>query len=195
MRGYYGNSYGANPSFNPYGSSLGLANYTSPLLHSTPLNYPQFNRPHSSPNMRLNYTDGMPISNQSGVQSNNIPTTSESSSSAPSTSTSPSSVTESPLSKPTTATLAGAYRGQRSLHSSPDSGIGGNGMHMGASGFQYSTRPGAQPSTSLLPDPFMPHHRLPLGNAGLGYDQNRHISSLLAEIDNQRTESRKVGDT
>lgn len=195
LRGYYGHSpYGHGPSYMPsYG--MGVSNYTNHLLHTSPLYPHSTTRPMSAPHARLNYTDGLPLSNQSAPLSNNNinPATSEQSSSSPqeasslSSSSAPSSITETPLSKTTTATLTGAYRGQRLLHGSPDSGFGASSMYLGSSGFPSPPRTGGQQGTSLLPDPFMPSPRLPLG-----YDQNKHIGSLLAEIDNQRTEIRKV---
>lgn len=190
FRGHYGQPYGANPSYMQYGSNLNFNHYPTPyFLTGSP--YPQTNRPSSAPINRLNFTDGMPISNQSTAQSNTNPVTTEESPTSLSSSSPSSTTAESPLAKTTTATLAGAYRGQRSLHSSPDSGVGGNTMYMGGAGFPSPLRAGAQLGTSLLPDPFMPQ-RLPVGAEGGGYNQNKHISSLLAEIDNQRTESTKV---
>ena len=196
IRGYYGQAYGASNPYMHYGSNLSLNNYSGSLLHHPSSLYPQSTRPGSAPTMRLNHTDGMPLSNHSGVQPNTIPTSTEPSLSPPSQSTitSQPAVTESPLSKTTTPTLAGAYRGQRSLHSSPDSGIAGNSMYMGSAGYPSPHRPIVPPGTSVLPDPFM-SPRMPLGaSSATGYDQNRQVSSLLAEIDNQKTEARKVCD-
>lgn len=185
LRGFYGNPYGASP-YLPYGGSLLSGNYpglsANPLLHSSALYPPSaLQRPMSSPALNASLPGSSGLLERPLSQSVSVPTmagaTTQNISSAADGST----------------TTAGATGGQ-SLQSSPDSGLGSSTSFSGYYRHYYPTqRPG---HTSLLPDPPFVTSGPPRLQMGMGTnldsDQNRHITSLLSEIDAQRQEARKV---
>ncbi|XP_053405985.1 uncharacterized protein LOC123535213 isoform X2 [Mercenaria mercenaria] len=194
LRGFYGHPYGASP-YMPYsllsGNYPGLsANLGNPLLHSTSLLPPSaMQRPMSSPALNSSLLGGSGLLERPLSQSVSAPTMAG----AASLNTS--------ATDGQTTTTTGATGGQSS-QSSPDSGLGASANFSGYYRHYFPTQRAGH--TSLLPDPpFIASGspRLHMGTgtslgAGAGTsldpDQNKHITSLLSEIDSQKQETRKL---
>jgi hypothetical protein len=184
LRGYYGHPFGASP-YMPYTGSLLSGNYPglsgNPFMHSTQLLQPSaLQRPMTSP--ALNSSLGsLGLSERHLSQSVSVPTLAG----AATLNTSPDNQT---------TTTTGATGGQ-----SLDPGFGAS-ANLSDYYKQYYPR-----HTSILPDPpFMASAspRLHYGSGtspgamaagtSLDPDQNKHITSLLNEIDSQRQEAKRV---
>lgn len=197
LRGFYGHPYGASP-YMPYSGSLlsghfpnMSANFTSPLLHSSSLFPPSaMHRPMSSPALNSSHPGNSGLLEHPLSQCISVPTMTG----AADQTTGSLSAAEDSLLKPDGAT-AGAIGGQ-SFESSPDSGLGVSPNFSGYYRHYYPTQRSGH--TSLLPDPPFIASGSPRLHMGIGtgtsldLDHNKHITSLLNEIDAQRQEARKV---
>lgn len=195
LRGFYGHPYGASP-YMPYSGSLlsghfpnMSANFTSPLLHSSSLFPPSaMHRPMSSPSLHSSRPGNSGLLEHPLLQSVSVPTMAG----AVDQTTGNLSAADDPLLKPDSATT-GAIGGQ-SFESSPDSGLGASPSFSGYYQRYYPTQRSGH--TSLLPDPPFIASGSPRLHMGMGtsldLDHNKHITSLLNEIDAQRQEARKV---
>ncbi|XP_052769222.1 uncharacterized protein LOC128209289 isoform X2 [Mya arenaria] len=211
LGGFYGNPYGANP-YMPYSGGVLAGNMASLGTYPGAM-YPgmsQFpppptiniTRPMSAPAQ----PPGSTIPDRTGQPLVKAESASTLAADRPlidtqdSQSSSTTCASQSPNTN-TTATMSpsGAYYGgSSSLNTSPDSGIGASASMLGPRSYTLPNpqRPGIPSGTSMLPDPFMSPHFSPRNTfgatSGIGYEQNRHISSLLSEIDAQRMETRKL---
>ena len=196
LRGVYGQPFGTSP-YMPYNGGVLSGNYPSlsanlghPLVYPTSLSLPSpLIRSMTSPALNSSLHGDIGLSQHSLSQSVSTPTLAG----ATTLKTSPDCQT--------TTTTIGATGGH-SLNSLPSSGFGAN---LSGNYEQYNLTQRAG-HTSVLPDPPLIASALPRLHQGswtstgasrtsLDIDQNKHITSLLHEIDLQRQETKRVNLT